>query len=102
MNQYNALNVKLSNLQHKLKSGIKNRTEVTLNLSSNAIGEFSDKTNFPQNLLSTDRQVSRLRIAFVNNLSANMKLSKAHLSKMVELGQSLLPFIMNPKEIDKI
>ena len=102
MNQYNTLNVKLSNLQHKLKSGIKNGTEVTLNLSSNVIGEFSDKTNFPQNLLSTDRQVSRLRIAFVNNLSANMKLSKAHLSKMVELGQSLLPFIMNPKEIDKI
>ena len=102
MNQYNTLNVKLSNLQHKLKSGIKNGTEVALNLSSNVIGEFSDKTNFPQNLLSTDRQVSRLRIAFVNNLSANMKLSKAHLSKMVELGQSLLPFIMNPKEIDKI
>ena len=89
-------------MQHKLKSGIKNGTEVTLNLSSNVIGEFSDKTNFPHNLLSTDRQVSRLRIAFVNNLSANMKLSKAQLSKMVEFGQSLLPFMMNPKEIDKI
>ena len=92
----------MSNLQHKLKSGIKNGTEVILNLSSNVIGEFSDKTNFPHNLLSTDRQVSRLRIAFVNNLSANMKLSKAQLSKMVEFGQSLLPFMMNPKEIDKI
>ena len=89
-------------MQHKLKSGIKNGTEVTLNLSSNVIGEFSDKTNFPHYLLSTDRQVSRLRIAFVNNLSANMKLSKAQLSKMVEFGQSLLPFMMNPKEIDKI
>ena len=89
-------------MQHKLKPGIKNGTEVTLNLSSNVIGEFSDKTNFPHNLLSTDRQVSRLRIAFVNNLSANMKLSKAQLSKMVEFGQSLLPFMMNPKEIDKI
>ena len=31
-----------------------------------------------------------------------MKLSKAQLSKMVEFGQSLLPFMMNPKEIDKI
>ena len=89
-------------MQHKLKSGIKNGTEVILNLSSNVIGEFSDKTNFPHNLLSTDRQVSRLRIAFVNNLSANMKLSKAQLSKTVEFGQSLLPFMMNPKEIDKI
>ena len=89
-------------MQHKLKSGIKNGTEVILNLSSNVIGEFSDKTNFPHNLLSTDRQVSRLRIAFVDNLSPNMKLSKAQLSKMVEFGQSLLPFMMNPKEIDKI
>ena len=36
MTQYNTLNVKLSNSQlNKLKSGIKNGTEVTLNLSSN-------------------------------------------------------------------
>ena len=35
MTQYNTLNVKLFNSQlNKLKSGIKNRTEVTLNLSS--------------------------------------------------------------------
>ena len=34
MNQYNTLNVKLSNSQlNKLKSGIKNGTAVTLNLS---------------------------------------------------------------------
>ena len=38
MTQYNTLNVKLSNSQlNKLKSGIKNGTEVTLNLSSNLI-----------------------------------------------------------------
>ena len=36
MTQYNCLNVKLSNSQlNKLKSGIKNGTHVTLNLSSN-------------------------------------------------------------------
>ena len=34
--QYNSLNVKLSNSQlNKLKSGIRNGIEVTLNLSSN-------------------------------------------------------------------
>ena len=34
MTQYNTLNVKLPNSQlNKLESGIKNRTEVTLNLS---------------------------------------------------------------------
>ena len=42
MNQYNTLNVKLSNLQlNKLKSGMKKKksTEVTLNLSSNLVGD---------------------------------------------------------------
>ena len=67
----------MCNPQHcKLKSGIKNGTEVNLNLSLNVIGDSSDKTSFPHNLLSTERQFPRLRKAFVNNLSANMKLSK--------------------------
>ena len=47
MTQYNTLHVKISNSQlNKLKSGIKNGTEVTLNLSSNFIGSSDDKTNF--------------------------------------------------------
>ena len=42
------LNVKLSNSQlNKLKAGIKNGTEVTLNFSSNLVGDSNDKTNFP-------------------------------------------------------
>ena len=42
MAQYKTLNVKLSNWQlSKLKSRIKNVTEVTLNLSSNVVGEKS-------------------------------------------------------------
>ena len=50
MTQYNTLNVNLSNSQlNKLKSGIKNGTEVTLNLLSNVIGGFKDETNFPTN-----------------------------------------------------
>ena len=45
MNQYNTLNVKLSNSHlNKLKPAIKNETEVTLNLSSNLIGNSNDKT----------------------------------------------------------
>ena len=47
MTQYNTLNVKLSNSQvNKLKSGIKNGTEVTLYLSSNVIGNSNDKLIF--------------------------------------------------------
>ena len=46
MTQYNSLNVKLSNSQlSKLKSAIKNKTEVVLRLSSNTIGD--NETNFP-------------------------------------------------------
>ena len=49
MTQYNSLNVKLSNSQrNKLKSGTKNRTEVTLELSSNIVGDSYDN-NFLHN-----------------------------------------------------
>ena len=46
---------------------IKNATEVTLNLSSNVIGDSNDETNFPHKLLLTDKQVSRLHKAFTDN-----------------------------------
>ena len=47
MNQYNTLNVKLSNLQlNKLKSGIKINTEVTLNILSIIIGDSNDEIIF--------------------------------------------------------
>ena len=47
MTQYNTLNVKLSHSQlNKLKSGIKNGTQVTMNLSPNVVGESNDKTHF--------------------------------------------------------
>ena len=85
MTQYNSLNAKLSNSQlNKLKSAIKNESEVVLRLSSNMIG--NNETNFPHELLLTDRQVSSLRKSFANNSSADIKLSKTQLSKMVQLG----------------
>ena len=83
MIQYNTLNSKLSNSQlNKLKSGIKNGTEVALNLSSNEIGNSYDETNFLHKLYLTNIQVSRLRKAFPNNSSANIKLSKTKLNKI--------------------
>ena len=48
MTQSNTLNLKLSNSQlNKLKSGVKNGTEVTLKLSSNVIGDCKDDIDFP-------------------------------------------------------
>ena len=87
MTQDNILNVKLSNSQlNKLKSGIENGIEVTLNLSSNLAGGSNDETSNPYKLLLINTQVSRLRKAFGNNSSADIKLSKTHLSKIVQLG----------------
>ena len=67
MIQYNTLNVELFNSQlNKLKSAIKNRTEVTLSFSSNLIGNSNDETNFPNELLLTDTQVSAIIKAIAN------------------------------------
>ena len=82
MTKYNSLNVKLSNSQlNKLKSAIKNESEVVLRLSSNIIGD--NETNFPHKLFLTDRQVSNIRKAFADNSSADIKLSKTQLSKII-------------------
>ena len=88
MTQYNSLNVKLSNSQlNKLKSAIKNETEVVLRLSSNIIGD--KKTNFPHKLLLTNRQVANLCKAFGKYLSTDIKLSKPQSSKMIQPGRFL-------------
>ena len=86
MTQYNTLNLKLSNLQlNKLKSGIKNGTEVTLNVSSNVVRDSNDENNFPHNILLTNTQVSKLHKNFANDSSTNIKLSNTQLH---EIGQS--------------
>ena len=72
MNQYNSLNVKLSNSQ--LKYAIKNRTDVILRLSSNMIGNSDDEANFPHKLLLTNRQVANICKAFANRTSTDIKL----------------------------
>ena len=52
MTKYNTLNVKLSNSQrNKLKSAVKNGTELTSNLSSNLIGSSNDETNFSRKII---------------------------------------------------
>ena len=53
-----------------MKSAIKYEIEVVLRLSSNMIGD--DKTNFPQKLLLTNRQVSNLRKAFADKSSTDI------------------------------
>ena len=70
----------------KLKSAIKNRTKVTLNLSSNVDGDSNDGNNFPHKLSLTNTQVLKLSKAFANNSSTNIKLSKTQLHKIGQSG----------------
>ena len=75
MTQYNSLNIKLSNSQlSKLKSAIKNENDVALRISSNMVGNSNDNSNFPHELLLTNRQVENIREAFANHLSADITL----------------------------
>ena len=84
MTQYNTLNIKLSNSQlNKLKSRIKKWYWSNFDkLSSNAVGDSVDENDFPQKLLLTNRQISKLCNVFSNNVLANMKLSKTQLHKI--------------------
>ena len=70
MTRYNTLKVNLSNSQLiKIKSGIKNGTEATLNLPTNLIGNSNNETNFPHKLLLTDTQVSKISRALTDGSS---------------------------------
>ena len=53
--------------------------------SSNAVGDSNVENIFSHRLLLTNTQVLRLRKAFANNLSANIKSSK---TQLYEMGQS--------------
>ena len=87
MTQYNIFNVKLSNSQlSKLKPAIKNETDAVFRISSSMVGNSNNNTNFPHELLLTNRQVANIRKAFANHLSTDIKLSKTQLSKMIQSG----------------
>ena len=89
MTQYN------NSQLNKLKSAIKNGTDVVLRLSLNMVGNSNDETNFPHKLLLTNRQILTLTKAFANHTSVHIKLSKAQLTKMQKGGflKSLMPLL---------
>ena len=45
-----------------------------------------NETNFPHQLLLTNRQVTNIHKAFANNSPIDIKLSKTQLSKMMQSG----------------
>ena len=83
MVRYNKINVKLSDLQlNKLKNAVKNNQGTTLRMN---IRMFNGD-NLPHELLLTRRQTTRLRNATENNISTDIKLSKAQISTIIQSG----------------
>ena len=83
MVEYNKVNVKLLNTQlKKFKDAVKDNTGTTLRVSS----KMFDGNDLPNELLLATRQKTKLRNAFNNNTSVDIKLSKAQISKIIQSG----------------
>ena len=81
MVEYREVNVKLTDTQlRKLKIAVKNKTGTTLRMSLT----FLDRNDLPHELLLTTRQKRKLRNAFNNNMSNDLKLSIAQISKIIQ------------------
>ena len=61
---------------------VKNRTGMSLKMSL----KMFDGNDLPHELLLTTRPKTRLRNAFNNNISTDIKLSKAQISKIIQYG----------------
>ena len=83
MVEYSRANVKLSDTQlKKLKITVKDKTGTTLRISL----KIFDGNDLPHELLLTTRQKTKLRNAFSNNMSTDLKLYKAQISKTIQSG----------------
>ena len=82
MVEYSKVNCKLTNVQlNKLKKVVKSNEGVTLRVGIKNLNK--DK------LLLTTRQNTKLRNAINNNLSTDIKLSKAQIKKSIKSGRFL-------------
>ena len=83
MVEYSKVNVKLSDSQiKKLKDAVKDNAGTTLRINF----KMFDKNDSPHELLLTTRQKTKLRNASNNKTSADLKLSKTQIVKMIQSG----------------
>ena len=83
MVEYSKVNVKLSDSQLKtLKTAVKSKTGTTLRISLKTF----NRNDLPHELSLTARQKTKLRNAFNNNMSIDLKLSNAQISKIIQSG----------------
>ena len=89
MVEYSTVNVKLSDTQlKKIKTAVKKETGTVLRISL----KMFNGNDLPHELLLTTRQKTKLRNAFNNNMSTDLKLSKAQISKIIQSGGFLGSF----------
>ena len=90
MVEYSKVNVKLTDTQlKKFKTAGKNKTGTILRTSL----KIFDGNNLPHELLLTTRQKTKSRNAFNNNMSTDLKLSRAEISKIIQSGGFLGPLL---------
>ena len=83
MVEYNTVNAKLSNSQlNNLKSTAKSNEGASLRMSA----RMFNGNNLTHELLLTTRQTTKLRNAIENNMSTDIRLSKAQISKIIQYG----------------
>ena len=83
MVRYNKVNVKLSDSQlNKLKTPVKDQTGTILRMKIKMFNE----NNLPHELLLRTIQTTKLTNAIENNISADIKLSKAQISRIIQSG----------------
>ena len=66
----------------KLKAAVKNKTGTTLRIRL----KMFNWNDLPHELLLTTRQKTKLRNAFNNDMSTDLQLSKAKISKIIQSG----------------
>ena len=83
MIEYNKVNVKLSDTQlKKIKNAVKNKTDTIWRISL----KMFNGNNLPHELLLATRQKIKVRNAFNNDMSTDLKLYKPQISKIIQLG----------------
>ena len=82
MVEYTKVNVKSNSQLKNLKDAVSNNTGTTLRINF----KMFNGNNLPHELLLTTRQKAKIRNAFSNNTSTNIKLSKAQIIKIIQSG----------------
>ena len=90
MVEYSKVNVKLSDTQlKKLKNAVKNKTGTILRISL----KMFNGNDLPHSYYWQQDKETKLRNGFDNNMSTDLKLSRAQISKIIQSGEFLGSFL---------